>query len=100
MLYHLGDFAYPKPSHAKSALIALVMTRPYVSIIGKITETAIAMNKARNALNTMLAMCYRKEKCLLTGAQPALQRFGSALGQLDKQQLEEAQYPSSKPNLK
>ena len=43
-------FAYPKPNHAKSALTALVMTRPYVSIIGKIMETIIAKTKERDAL--------------------------------------------------
>ena len=42
--------AYPKPSHAKSALSALVTTRPYVSIMGKIAEIAIDIKKARNAL--------------------------------------------------
>ena len=42
--------AYPRPSHAKSALTALVMTRPYVSIIGRIPEIANDMKKARNAL--------------------------------------------------
>jgi hypothetical protein len=50
VIYHRGDFAYPKASHAKAALTALVTTRPYVSIIEKITETAIDMKKARNAL--------------------------------------------------
>ena len=48
-------FAYPKPNHAKSALAALVTTRPYDSIIGKITETAIDMKKARNALIQILS---------------------------------------------
>ena len=46
--------AYPRPSHAKSALTALVMTRPYVSIIGKITETAIDMKKAQYTLYLIL----------------------------------------------
>jgi hypothetical protein len=42
--------AYPNPSHANSALTVLVTIRPYVSIIGKIPETAIDIKKARNAL--------------------------------------------------
>ena len=57
-LYHRGDFAYPKPNHAKSALAVLVTTIPYVSIIGKVPQVAIAIKRERNALITMLAMRY------------------------------------------
>ena len=45
-----GDFAYPKPSQATSADAALVIIRPYVSIIGRIPAMAIDMKIERNAL--------------------------------------------------
>ena len=48
--HHRGDFTHPKPNHANSALVALVATRPYVSIIGKIPEVTIDSMKARQAL--------------------------------------------------
>ena len=59
-------------------------------------ETAIAMKMARNDLiSCMLAiLLLKRKKKLLTGVQPALQRFWNALGQLNRQLLEEAQYPS------
>ena len=53
-----GYFAYPKPTHANSALAAFVTTRPYVSIIGKIPEIVNDTKRARNALIPMLAMRY------------------------------------------
>ena len=49
-LYHRGDATYPKPSHAKIALVALVITRPQVSIIGRVPEIASDKRRARNAL--------------------------------------------------
>jgi hypothetical protein len=61
MLYHRGDFTYPKPNHAKSALVVLVTATPYVSIIGKVPEAAIDIKKERNALILMLAMYYHKK---------------------------------------
>jgi len=46
----------------------------------------------------MLAMWYyhKEKKRRFTCVQPAFQRFWNVSGQLDKQQLEEVQYPSKK----
>ena len=60
-LYHRGDFAYPEPSHAKSALAVLVTATPYVSIKGKVQEATIDIKNQRNELILMLAMYYHKK---------------------------------------
>ena len=43
-------YTYPKPSHAKSALVMLVTTRPYVCIIGKAPQITIDIKMERSAL--------------------------------------------------
>ena len=56
-------YAYPKPSHAKRALVVFVTTRPYLSIIGKVPQVAIDIKRERNALIIlMLAMRYHENK--------------------------------------
>ena len=83
-----GDFAYPKPSHAKSALAVLVTATPYASIIGKVPEATIDIKKERNALILMLAMYHRKNLSLPTCSQLSPQHFWNASGQQDKQQMD------------